>query len=551
MSVTTILYTGVAYFIAAKLGLLLAFAQTNATPVWPPTGIALAVCLMFGQRVWPGIFLGAFFANLTMLTGGFSWMAAFFLALSTAAGNTLEALLGALLVLRCTNGRHSFDRTHDTLCFIIFGAMVSTMVSATIGSASFCFYSGDWLRFARMWLTWWLGDGVGAILFAPLLLNWDKQRLTGWTPSKFLEALALLVLLLAMEALVFGVNLPLEYLVAPLLLWTAYRFSQFETSVAILLVTGSSLVWTILGYGPFAGSDLNNALLFLQSFMAVTAVTTLVVSVLTGERKRVEERLLEYQSGLEILVAERTAELKVARDRAEAADQLKSAFLATMSHELRTPLNSIIGFTGILLQELGGPINDEQRKQLGMVRNSANHLLSLISDILDISKIESGQLKVTSEAVDLKSSIFKAAQSIRPMAEKKGLDLTVEVSEQVGSVNADERRVEQVLLNLLSNAVKFTEQGYIAVNCRREADCYLTTVTDTGAGIREDDLADLFRPFHQIDTGLSRKYEGTGLGLSICKKLVERMGGSIQVESCYGKGSTFGFRLPVAGSRAL
>jgi signal transduction histidine kinase len=257
------------------------------------------------------------------------------------------------------------------------------------------------------------------------------------------------------------------------------------------------------------------------------------------------KELMENNKNLERRVDERTVELADAKNRAEAADRLKSAFLATMSHELRTPLNSIIGFNGILLQGLSGPINPEQAKQMKMVRNSATHLLSLINDILDISKIEAGQLKVEPKPFELRESVSKAIQTIRPLAEKKGLEVNVQMAGQVGMLVSDQRRIEQILLNLLSNAVKFTETGSVSISCNVEGDYYVTRITDTGMGIAREDIDKLFRPFQQIDTGLSRLQEGTGLGLSICKRLLELLNGSIRVDSEIGKGSCFSFSLPI------
>jgi len=267
------------------------------------------------------------------------------------------------------------------------------------------------------------------------------------------------------------------------------------------------------------------------------------------DRKKAEDELAVYHAHLEELVRERTEELEIAKEKAEAADRLKSAFLATMSHELRTPLNSIIGFTGIILQGLVGPLNDEQDKQLNMVRNSAQHLLMLINDVLDISKIEAGQLNVAREEYDFSSLIEKAVESARPMAEKKALELTCAIHSGIGMMAGDRRRVEQVLLNLIGNAVKFTEQGFISVECEPLPDGSVETrVIDSGIGIREEDMGTIFQAFRQIDSGLTRKHEGTGLGLSICKKLVELMGGKIWVKSVSGSGSTFGFSLPQGGN---
>jgi signal transduction histidine kinase len=264
------------------------------------------------------------------------------------------------------------------------------------------------------------------------------------------------------------------------------------------------------------------------------------------ERKMAEAELASYREGLEELVTLRTAELAVERDRAEAADRLKSAFLATMSHELRTPLNSIIGFTGVLLKGLGGPLTQEQSKQLGMVRSSAHHLLALINDVLDLSKIEAGQLQVALSPFEVKDAVEQCVRALAPAAERKGLQIRAVVDDGVGKVVSDRRRVEQVLLNLLSNAVKFTESGNISVRCGRQGPWIVTIVRDTGIGIPAGEIPNLFRPFRQIESGLTRRFEGTGLGLSICRRLLDLLGGDIAVESVPGSGSTFTFRLPAA-----
>ena len=282
----------------------------------------------------------------------------------------------------------------------------------------------------------------------------------------------------------------------------------------------------------------------------LSAGNVVIVNDIT-ERKRAEAKIREFSAGLERRVAERTLELAEARNRAEAADRLKSAFLATMSHELRTPLNSIIGFTGIILQELAGPLNPEQRKQLDMVRGSSRHLLALINDVLDISKIEAGQMVVREEKFDPRALIAKALATVKPMAEKKGLAMNSEITPDVGSLVNDPRRVEQVLLNLLNNSIKFTERGSVTLTAGIErgspSDPHPSlriSIADTGIGIKPEDLGSLFQPFRQIDSGLSRQHEGTGLGLAICHRLAELMGGTMRAESEWGKGSVFTLVLP-------
>ena len=282
------------------------------------------------------------------------------------------------------------------------------------------------------------------------------------------------------------------------------------------------------------------------AFVFVTAgmLTFLLYKELSA-RCRAQNVIEELNVRLEQRVAERTAELAVAKDLAETADRVKSAFLATMSHELRTPLNSIIGFSGILLQGLAGPLNEEQRRQLIMVRDSSRHLLALINDVLDISKIEAGQLTMAVERFELETSINKVVDLVRPIADHKGVTLKKNLPLKIGQIWSDPRRVEQILLNLLNNAIKFTDQGTVSLTVeRREVDVRLS-VEDTGIGIKPEDLCKLFIPFRQVDSGLSRQHDGTGLGLAICKRLADLLGGTISVSSEWGNGSVFMLTLPL------
>ncbi|MBU2939166.1 PAS domain S-box protein [Lacinutrix sp. C3R15] len=284
------------------------------------------------------------------------------------------------------------------------------------------------------------------------------------------------------------------------------------------------------------------------------------------ERINNEKELLGYKNNLEKLVNLRTEELHDSKEallnlledmniqsmelekekvKAQSADLMKSAFLATMSHELRTPMNSIIGFTGILLKELAGPLNDEQKKQLTMVKNSGEHLLRLINDVLDISKIEAGKLKVSFYPFDYLLSLKNTLDFLKPQASAKGLGFKTEISEMKITLVSDERRVEQILLNLLSNAIKFSKKGDILVKVAIQDNVLITQVIDQGIGISKKNLVKLFMPFIQLEAGLSRNHEGTGLGLAICKNLIDKLGGTIEVESELGKGSNFTFKLPL------
>jgi signal transduction histidine kinase len=240
----------------------------------------------------------------------------------------------------------------------------------------------------------------------------------------------------------------------------------------------------------------------------------------------------------------RSEAAEMARARAVVANRAKSDFLAVMSHELRTPLQAIIGYTELIADGITGPVTDEQREQLGRVRASSHHLLSLIDEILTFSRVDAGKEEVRVERVDVCALAREAIALVEPNAEAKGIAITAHVPATACHVETDPTKVRQILLNLLSNAVKFTEHGEVALTLQPGADSVSIAVRDTGLGIAPENLERIFDPFWQVEHMRARRIAGTGLGLSVTRKLARLLGGDITVESRLGRGSTFTVHLP-------
>ena len=252
------------------------------------------------------------------------------------------------------------------------------------------------------------------------------------------------------------------------------------------------------------------------------------------------------QSVLAIQNARLFREIEDKSRQIEAANQHKSEFLANMSHELRTPLNAIIGFSEVLQEKLFGELNEKQAEYTDDILTSGRHLLSLINEILDLSKVEAGRMELELATFDLPLAIDNARTFVRERATRHGITLDVKVDERLGDFVGDERKIKQILLNLLSNAVKFTpEGGRICINAQQVNGAAEISVSDTGIGIAPEDQPKIFEEFRQVGTDYAHKVEGTGLGLTLAKKFVELHGGKIWVTSEAGKGSTFTFTLPV------
>lgn len=247
-------------------------------------------------------------------------------------------------------------------------------------------------------------------------------------------------------------------------------------------------------------------------------------------------------------IAQRQAaqlQLERAKEAAEAANRAKSEFLANMSHELRTPLNAVIGFSDILAEQVFGPLTEQQQQYVSDILESGQHLLSLVNDILDLAKIESGSLDLELGQVDLPAFIERTAHMFREKALRQGISLVCETDRNL-SVIADERRLKQVLYNLLSNAIKFTpEGGRIAVRVARQGEHVLISVADTGVGIAREEQQKIFETFYQVDSTLTKTKQGTGLGLALVRSIADLHDGHVWVESALGEGSEFFFSLPM------
>ena len=292
-----------------------------------------------------------------------------------------------------------------------------------------------------------------------------------------------------------------------------------------------------LGYLAGTGALSHRALIFQAASLAIANAGGMLVCYQMDLYVRREYVAMRLRERAEL-------EARRARDQAEAATQAKSEFLANMSHELRTPLNAIIGFSEVLDERMFGDMNEKQAEYVRDIHDSGRHLLSLINDILDLSKVEAGRMELDVTTFDLPSAIDNALTLVRERASRHGVALGCDVDPGLGEFRGDERKFKQIMLNLLSNAVKFTpDGGRITVSARPKSPLVEVAVEDTGIGIAREDLPRVFEEFRQVGNASARKAEGTGLGLALTKRLVELHGGSIHVESALGRGSTLTFTL--------
>lgn len=517
---------------AVSLGLAVGVSPPFAAPVWPVSGLALAVLLIYGIRLWPGLAVGAFIA-----------FAASGLPTVTSAAMTAvvtgEAVLGWWLLARRFPTGVALDRLRDVVRFVVLGSKVSTLGGAMLATAVLAVF-GE-VPAERLWATGlviWLGHALGVIVVAPVVLTWVRQawpdQVRNGDGTKIREGVVIGVLTLAATFLVFATPLRVDavfpkwsYLVFPFALWAAARLYVHGASAACAMIASVAVLGTVNGLGPFAGNLLLVNLLSLQAFLAVLVLSSLTLAASVVERER----------------AHRNAE--DARRREESANQAKSMFLASASHDLRQPLNALSLYCDLLRSRQTDGSNGEV---LDRIDESVKVLVDMFDGLLDVSKLELGVTPVEQSAFPVNLILEQIRKSFVATAVAKGLRL--KVVESRAMVQSDPILLGRIIHNFVANAVTHTKQGGVVVGCRdRDGGRRLRIeVVDTGPGIAPQHVTQIFEDYYQVGNPERRRSQGYGLGLAIVRRAATLLGCQIVLESKVGRGSCFAVEVPRVGS---
>jgi signal transduction histidine kinase/CheY-like chemotaxis protein len=527
------------YYGAGWAGLQMASASKQISVVWPDTGIALAVLVLRGRRLWPAIAIASFVANLASGAPALT-------STLISAGDTLEAVIGATALMR-VEFQPSLRRLHDVASLFLLAACVSTVIGATVGALALCATGvTPWTGFSSSWSAWWIGDAVSDLVGAPFLFVWVDQARREWRFDRLTEAMLLMIAMLVLSLAVFvdhgsNVPYPVHYLIFPAVIWSALRLGQHGVATLVLGSASVSIVATLKGRGPFVTSSIDSSLLQVTLFMAVVSVTGLFLGAATAERNRAERRRSADYARL------RLSEERLARQAEElaAADRRKDEFLAVLGHELRNPLAPLQNALELL--SLGGSDPSILMRTRALMERQLRHLVRLVDDLLDVARIRSGKIVLELEPVPLATMIASAVELARPLIDLRRHQLDVYLPEEPVWIYADRTRLPQLLANLLNNAAKYSSDGgHITIRAGSRAGRAEVSVRDTGIGMTPQALANVFELFAQAAGPEHAVQGGLGVGLSLARSIAELHGGTLSASSeGPGKGSEFLLRVPI------
>lgn len=517
-----------AYFAVGKAGLAATALPGNVTPVWPPTGLALAALLLGGFRLWPGVAAGA------LLVNGLSAVP-FFSAVGMAGGNTLEAVVGAWLFSTLTLGDRALGRVRDVLAFVVGAAMFATTLSASFGV--FSLRAGGVIPTDMIWSTWrvwWVGDALGALVFAPLLLSWLPERQGLHRPALSrrdgAEVAAFIVVGGGLTRLICGAHFDHPYVVFPALIWASLHWRQRGATSLTLVISIVAVLDTRAGHGAFHAGTTTHSVWLLATFLAMVAVTGLVLAAVVRERDAQAARNAELTAALRHNVAE-----------LEYANKELEAFAYSVSHDLRAPLRNIDGFSRNLLKLHGAGLDDEAQRFLARIRANAKSMGTLIDELLAFSRLQRQPLTVS--AVSLNEVVGDAIELLDAARADRDVEISVAA---LPTVTADRGLLVQVYVNLIGNALKFTREraaAHITVGLQADSSTGQPVffVRDDGVGFDMDYVDKMFGVFQRLHR--MEDYEGSGVGLALVARIVNRHGGRVWAEGAVDKGATLHFTL--------
>ena len=504
------------YFASAKFGLALAVVHPSASAVWPPAGIALAAFLLYGNRVWPAIAIGAFAANAT--TAGSLATSA-----GIAAGNTLEGLVGAWFITRFGAGRDSFQSTAGVFKFVAFGALLSTTVSATIGVTTLSLAGfAPWREFHEICTTWWLGDAVGDLIAAPMLLLWatgPRPRM----PRHPIEAIGAGLLFVATGFAFFGGigvrNAPIDWFWIPVIVWVAYRFGQRASATLIFGLSIVTVAGTLEGFGPFVLPSANESLLLLQAFLGIVSVSALTLSAVVAARERTLVELRRAHVELEDRVRDRTLQLSRLYEslRAEMGERVRlqkelvdagEAERLRLGRDLHDDLGQLLTGIGFLSSAVASKLTAQSRGEA----NAVTEIRHLVQEAITKTRLLSiGLTPVSLGTGGLRTAVQElTAMTVRVFGVACTLEYDPEilVERPIAATN-----LYRIIQEAISNAVRHGGGRRIEISMTLEEERLVLTIRDDGAGLAND------------------AGQRNGLGLNIMKYRAELLGGTLEVGS--------------------
>lgn len=513
-----------AYFLAAKISLPWASLHGSVSPVWVPTGIAIATVFLLGFEFSWSILVGAFLANYFLTPVGFG------VSFGIAAGNALEAYVAAKLLHRFAPDISRFNQVSSVFRFLLIACAIAPAVSASIGVLSLSLGDSNTTDPAKLWFTWWVGDGVGALLIAPfifILSEFDRRCLSfrNILEAGFLISATVLtahalysVPMAGIPTLSYG---SFRYLAMPISILAAVRFREF-LSPTLLLVFAAFAVWgTSRGLGPFAGSNANDSLLSLQLSLFVRATTFYIFSALFSERART------------------LSALQKASFKLESANRELNNFATTASHDLRSPLKTITSFLVLIDEKVEKQNDSEMREFIQHALKASKRLQAVIEDLLRMARLGTEPEKDSN--VDLNEVLRDVTSNLYSQLEKTGGEIKVA---PLPVVYANRSRLLLLFQNLIDNSIKFKRESnpVIQIGAEKKPGGWLVKVTDNGIGIPDKAKDRIFQAFVRLNS--REKFEGSGLGLATCKKIIDIIGGRMWFESKEGTGTTFFILFP-------